>query len=734
MAAPALATTRIDGVDKVTGSATYAADITRPGQLVGKILRSPYPHARIVSIDTSRAKALPGVHAVLIGQDLSPDFLVGRSMRDMPVLARDKVRFVGEKVAAVAAETAEIADEALGLIEVEYEELPAVFDPLEAIEPGAPLLHDPDWVRAHKTPTQRVADYPNSVSAPISGASVDEVEAALAGADYVFEHQFRTPVQHQAYLEPHSCLVEVDEHDVAHVWASNKAPFLLLNYLREGIELDRDHVEIHMLPLGGDFGGKGSFMDIPLAYFLAKASGRPVKITMTYNEELMAANPRHSAVVWVKSGFAKDGTLVARWLKAFYNSGGYAAMKPGPAATVGGGHAALGSYDVPTWRAEVHMIYTNTVPCGHMRAPGRAQTAYAVELHMDLCARAMGIDPVELRAMNTDRHPRKTRSGEPGSAPKGREVLEAAAKAIGWHEPRPEGVGRGIAVIEIGNSMGDYMAEMIVEQGGNVVLKTPIAEQGSGMLTVFRQMVAEGWGIPLEQVRIQQEASRDFSYDRGVGGSRITRIIGRMIEVMTQRLQKRLAEYAAAELGVAVEQVQPEPGGFRIAGGQFIGLGDAAQLAGEDVVELLAYEPDPFDGVHAFAAMAAEVHVDRETGEVELRKMVSAHEVGRVINPVLFRGQIEGALMQGRGYAFTEGLAMEEGRVTNLNFHEYKIACMADIPELEIVLLPPDLSLGITPIGEGPNCALPPAIMNAIVEVIGHPVEIPISPESLIAD
>jgi CO/xanthine dehydrogenase Mo-binding subunit len=225
---------RVDGVEKVSGQATYAADVVRPGMLHAKILRSPLPHARIASIDVSKARALPGVHTVLTAQDL-PDALIGRSMRDMSILARDRVRFIGEKVAAVAAEDVETAERALDLIEIEYEELPAVFDPVEAIKPGAPHVHEPDWVRAHKTPQQKVADYPNSVSNPIYGVSQEEAEAALAAADHAFDHWFHVPVQHQAYLEPHCCTVEFDDRGVAHIWASQKAPYLLLDYLREGL-------------------------------------------------------------------------------------------------------------------------------------------------------------------------------------------------------------------------------------------------------------------------------------------------------------------------------------------------------------------------------------------------------------------------------------------------------------------------------------------------------------------
>src|SRR5581483_9086709 len=262
--------------------------------------------------------------------------------------------------------------------------------------------------------------------------------------------------------------------------------------LRLGLGLSREQVEIHMLPLGGDFGGKGSFMDIPLAYFLAKASGRPVKLTMTFAEELMAGNPRHSAVVTVKSGFDRNGKLLARWTRAIYNSGGYAAFKPAPDATLpgirGGG---LGPYPVPVFRVEGHMVYTNTVPCGHMRAPGEAQPIHSVECHMDLCARAMGMDPLELRLINAPDDPRETPTGEPGSRPRAREALQAAARAIGWTKPRPNGVGRGIALVEVGNSLGEYMAAMTVARDGQIVLHTPIIENGAGMLTAFRTMAAE---------------------------------------------------------------------------------------------------------------------------------------------------------------------------------------------------------------------------------------------------
>jgi CO/xanthine dehydrogenase Mo-binding subunit len=726
------ALTRIDGVDKVTGGATYAADVTRPGMLWGKVLRSPLPHARIISIDTRRARDVSGVHAVLTGRDI-PEYRIGRAMRDMPVLARDRVRFFGEKVAAVAAESPEIAEEALGLIEVEYEELPAVFDPVEAMQPEAPLIHDPETVRAWATPAQMVADYPNSVNLSISGASPEEMERAFAAADHVFEHTYRTPIQHQGYLEPHACLVELNDQDVAEIWASNKAPFLLLNYLREGLGLTRDRLDIQMMPVGGCFGGKGSFMDIPLAYQLALVSGSPVKMVMTYTEELMAGNPRHAAVITVRSGFNRDGRLVARWSRVVFASGAYAAFKPSPDASISAGaHAGgVGPYDVPLTRVEVHMVYTNTVPGGHMRMPGETQPLYAEECHMDLCARAMGIDPLQLRLINAKTEPRETPISAPHSLPRSREVLEAAAKAIGWHEPKPDNVGRGLAMVEIATSVvGVYTSHITVERSGQLVLHTPIIEQGCGMLTVFRQMVSEAWGVPLEQVRVEQ-TMKDIEFDRGVGGSRVTRMVGRVITMVAERLQRRLAELLAAELGIDVDQVTFESGGFRAPDGRVHSLAEVVALAGADVTEQVRYVPQPdLDLVEVYSVQAAEVEIDRETGQVKILRVVTAHENGRILNPMLYQGQIDGNIIQGIGYALTEGLVYDDGRVTNLNLHEYKMPNIGDIPELETILLPEDRGIGTSAIGEGPHAGIAPALINAIVDAIGpHQIDIPITPD-----
>jgi CO/xanthine dehydrogenase Mo-binding subunit len=720
---------RLDAVAKVTGSAVYAGDVRRPGVLWARVVRSPLPHARILAIDAAAARALPGVHAVLTAADLPPGVRVGRAMRDMPVLACGKVRFAGEKVAAVVADSLEIAETALALIQVEYEDLPAVFDPLEAIQPGAPLVHEPDDVRAWAAPAQIVADYPNSVSLPTWGCSLEEVERALASADHVVEHTFHTARQHQVYLEPHVATVEVDERGVAHIWAANKAPFLLMNYLQVGPGLTREQLDIHILPLGGDFGGKGSFMDIPLLYYLSLATSRPVKMAMTFPEELGAGNPRHAATIRVRSGVRADGRIVGQFMQVYFNSGAYAAFKPSPDATLPSiPFGGFGPYDIPAARLEAHMIYTNAVPGGHMRGPGEAQTAYALECHLELTARELGLDPVCFREQNVTRGPRAT-GGPPARA---REVLLAAADAIDWHASRPRDVGRGLALLEYRTIPGVYSANLGIERDGRLVIYTPIVENGVGSHTAFRDLVAATFGVPVEQVEVVP-TTEGVGNDRGVGGARVTRLVGTILERLADTLRERLRGLLAAEMGLEADAVEVCQGGLRTPDGRLVSLAEAAALSPEPLLERLTYPATADDNAIVYLCEAAEVQVDRETGRITPRRLVSVHEVGRVIRPDLHAAQIQGGVAQGLGYALMEGLRLDEqGRVTTLNLHEYKIPSQPDMPPLEIVLLPPDEALGITPIGEGPSNGVAPAIANAVVDVVGtRAFDLPIDPEAV---
>jgi CO/xanthine dehydrogenase Mo-binding subunit len=489
---------------------------------------------------------------------------------------------------------------------------------------------------------------------------------------------------------------------------------------------------MHLLPLGGDFGGKGSFMDIPLVYYLARASGRPVKMAMTFTEELMAGNPRHAATIVVRTGLnRRDGRIQARWVRGYFASGGYAAFKPSTDSTLPGfKRGAIGPYAIPVHRAECHMIYTNHVPGGHMRSPGEAQVAYAIEAHMELIARELGLDPVEFRARNGSHHGRRAEDDGPDVPPRVDEVLEAAARAIGLHEPRPEGVGRGLALIEFSTSPGNYGGVLHVARDGQVTIQTPIIENGAGMLTVFRRIVADELGLPIQQVRIEQSLD-NIEEDRGVGGSRTTRLVGKLIIELSHRVQARLADLLAGEFGLDRAAIDVVPAaGFKTPDGRSFSFAEAAALSNDPISEKMVFRATARDSSAVFLAQAAEVCVDRDTGAVTPRRVVTVQEVGRIIDPLLFKRQIEGGLLQGLGYALMEQIVLQDGRVQNLNLHEYKIPTQADMPEVETFLIGHDLRLGITPVGEGANAGIAPAIANAVVDAVGPLVlDLPISPE-----
>ena len=373
-------TPRTDGVDKVRGASVYTADVHLDGMLWGKILRSPYPHGRILRVDASRARDIPGVFAVVTAQDI-PDALVGMIVRDMPVLARDKVRYAGEAVAAVAAEDADAAEEALAAIEVEYEELPAVFDEVEGVRDGAPLVHDdpsvygmpprpgagtPQFFRYAGTPLP--LDGRPNVNAHLYWGKGD-VDAGFAQADRIFEHTFTTKRVHQGYLEPHACLVWIDSDRLVQVRASQKAPFSLRRQLADATLLDPERIVVEPMMIGGDFGGKASLMNVALAYFLAERAARPVKIVMSYAEEFMAGNPRHPARVTLRTGVTKEGVMTATHAFVHLNSGAYVARSGGRGLPLVSD--AAGVYRTPNVRIDCLAVYTNTLPHGHFRGVGQ---------------------------------------------------------------------------------------------------------------------------------------------------------------------------------------------------------------------------------------------------------------------------------------------------------------------------------------------------------------------------
>ncbi|MBI4234177.1 MAG: xanthine dehydrogenase family protein molybdopterin-binding subunit [Chloroflexi bacterium] len=722
---------RLEGNDKVLGRARYVADLGLPGMLWGKALRSPYPHARILGIDASKARRIPGVHAVLTAQDI-PDTRVGRRLRDMPVLARGRVRFIGEKVAAVAAEDPDVAEEALLAIEVEYQALPAVFDPLEAMQEGAPLLHEglPGY-QGLPGPMDKASNVVSHVT-----WSKGDVQEGFAQADHVFEHTLTCPFVHQAYLEPHACVVRIDEGGRVQVWANNKTPFLLRRQLAEGALLPEERIVVHPVPIGGDFGGKGSFMDVPLAYFLAGASRRPVKMVMSYIEELMAGNPRHPVVATLRSGVTRDGRIVARQVRMVFNSGAYAAFKPSPSVTLLGASHAAGPYSIPHARIDSYVVYTNCVPCGHFRAPGEPQAVFVAESHMDMVARELGLDPLEFRLRNLVREGDTSPTGEQWHHIRAEETLRAAAEAIGWGKPKDRpNVGRGIAMGERHVGIGQSNATLRLEPDGSLTLLTPVLDTGTGAHLILRQVVAEVLSVPVEQVSVVNVDTSAAPFDSGVGGSRVTFVAGQTALRAAQQLRQKLAALAAERLGCQESEVQLAEGAFQARGRRLTLAQVAAGAPLEATSVFVEFSATQFAEVTGFTAQAAEVEVDPDTGQVQVRCIVSANDVGTVLNPIAHQGQIEGGVIQGLGYALMEELRVSEGRVSTLTFGEYKIPTMKDVPPLTTVLLESPTGPGPfqgKAIGEHAISPIAPAIANALFDAIGVRIaDLPITAEKV---
>ena len=730
---------RGDGPEKVLGAAEYAVDVCRSGMLWGKALRSPLPHARVLSIDTSRAERLPGVRAVLTAKDI-PRTLVGRKLKDHPVLAQERVRFVGEKVAAVAAVSLEVAEEALGLIDVDYEELPSVFDPLEALDPEAPILH-PE-LQSYRGLAQPIYNPSNEFD--ILHRRKGDVLRGFAESDFLFEHTFTTQMMHQGYLEPHACLVEVDGAGRVQIWANNKSPYNLRKQLADATGLSLNRIVLYPCTIGGDYGGKGSFMDVPLCYHLARTSGRPVKMIMTYAEELMAGNPRHPSVVTVKTGVKKDGRMWARQTQMVFGAGAYGGFVP--TTNLGGSRYSGGCYRIPHLHLISRMVYTNNVPCGHMRAPGEAQCLFAVESHTDMIAREMGVDPYEFRLQNAIRDGDVNSFSEGGNEPKGfrnvkaRETLRSAAQAAGWERHRPKAVGRGMSLAHRAPGGGVSTAIVSIDREGYITLRTPIWDTGTAAQTILRQIVAEELTIPVDDVRLKELDTDALSNDSGVGAGRVTHLAGWATQKAARDLKQNLMTLAASLLECPPEEIVIQKSRCMLRGipesafplSRLVAKATASSGQPlESRFEYRAGEPD----ITSFCVQVAEVEVDTETGQIRILKIVTAHDVATILHPVAHQGQIEGAFVQGLGFALMEHLDSEKGRISTLNLGEYKLPNILDLPELITVLVdkgPGSLPYDGKGIGEASLAPVSPAIANAIADAVGVRItDLPITAEKV---
>ena len=724
------ATPRVEGVLKVTGKALYSADLQLPDSLWGRCLRSPIPYGRIKRIDTSKALEVPGVKAVITGQDVT-GLRIGRCIYDTPVLADGVVRFIGEKVAAVAAETKLAAEQALELIEVEYEELEPLLDPLEAAKPGAPVLH-PDLLSYKGLPVP--VESVSNVFAYLKWGK-GNLEEGFKQADLVVENTFTTQVTHQSYLEPHACVVKTAADGSAEVWSCSKTPFAVRGQLSNCIGVAKEKLIFHPTHIGGDFGGKGGFMDVPVAYFLSKKSGQPVKMIMDYTEELTAGNPRHASIIKIKTGVKKNGTIVAHHIQFIFDSGAYASMKP--AGYLIGASTCAGPYKIANCLIEERMVYTNKIPCGHMRAPGDPQGFFANESQLDIIARKLGMDPAEFKRRNMLRDGDETPIGGHISHIRGKEALEKALQLAGYGKPKPKNVGLGLSFSEWSPSGGEGNVFVTIEDDGKVKVVTPVVDQGAGVLTVIVEVVGEELNTPASEIELKQVDSTIVPSDGGVGGSRATRVYGNASYEAGVKAREELFAFAAQALEVDPKELSLDRGAIaHKSSKRKMSFAEVVKFKGAPIYVRGYYKSAEKSHDASVSAQIAEVHVDPETGEVTLRNMVSAHTTGKVINPLMHQGQIEGGVVFGLGFALTEEVMFDGAKITTTNFGEFKIPNITDIPPLKTAVME-NVPAGPGPynslaIGEVANTPTAAAVANAVADACGVRItDLPVTSEKV---
>jgi CO/xanthine dehydrogenase Mo-binding subunit len=722
---------RVEGEQKVGGGAVYAVDVSVPDMLWAKVLRSPVAHGRIRKIDVQKALKLSGVRAVLTSEDLL-GAKIGKKIVDMPILADGRVRYRGEKVAAVAADSEAIAEAALDLIEVEYEELPIVTDPLEAMTPEAPLLHP--GLAEYKGLLHKI-ETPSNVFVHLTWKK-GVVEEGFRQSDVVVENTFTVPAVHQAYIEPHSSLVRIHPDGNADVWSSNKSPFNLRDQVGSALRVAPASLVIHPCYVGGDFGGKGDGNDVALCYALAKKSGRPVKLLIDYTEELIAGNPRHGAVIKIKTGVKKNGILIAQHIQFVFDSGAYGSYRP--QGYLVGAHDAPGPYRIPNCLVEEKYVYTNKMPCGYMRAPGHLQAFFASESQADLVAKRLNMDPVEFRRMNFMHDGDTSPLGEVIPHVKATETLARALDESGYRKPKGKSIGRGCAIADWVSKGGESYAFVKIDEDGVVTLSSAVTDTGPGVFTMMRQIIGEELKVPLDSIQVEMLDSTKVVKDTGVRGSSSTRVHGSSALDAARKLRDVILNVAAAAMQTTPADLILYDGGvIHGRAERRMSYGELARANG-GLLMAEGHYANMKDGPEAsLVAQVAEVEVDEETGEISVNKLTTAHNTGTILNPLTHQGQIDGGVVMGMGYGLIENLAVDEsGQALATNLGEYKIPNIKDIPELKTTILQSDFGSGpynSMSIGETSLIPTAAAIANAVEDAVGVRIRsLPITAEKVL--
>jgi CO/xanthine dehydrogenase Mo-binding subunit len=679
---------RVDAADKIAGRAVFTADVRLPGMCHAAVVRSPYPRAKIQAVDVSAALAVPGVITVVTGADL-PERRFGRRVRDLPTLARGEARFCGERVAAVVAETREQAERAATRVVVEYAPLPAVLDAATALDPASPAVQTTPW----SYPGAVVAEGTHNQQAHVEHGSREAAEAALQDAVFVVDRTYTTPTVHQGYLEPQAVVARIDTEGTVHVWMANKSPYALRRQLAEGFGLDPKAIVVHPVAIGGDFGGKGSPMDAPLCVELARAAGRPVRLVLRYPEDLAAANPRHPSRIRLRLGSDAAGRLLGLVSDAVLDGGAYAGFKPIPTVVPHGVEEPGRSYRIAAAHSSATVAYTNTVPRGHMRAPGSPQAVFAFESALDELAGLVGLDPVEMRRRNLLSTGEANPYGDAYVEARGRETLEAAIAAYRPVDAGPgERHGVGLALYDRQTPGGSTSLRLLPVPGG-LVVEVGFPEQGSGTHTVVRDGLARALGLRPEAIAVRQVPTADLPHDDGVGGSRVTSSMSSAIAKAAEAWRSRTGDEAVL---VVTEREQERP-------------------------------------VTSYCVQLAQVAVDPESGRVRVLELLTAVDVAEVVNGRAHRMQLDGAAAMGYGYACLEDLDLRDGQVWAATLADYRLPTSAEVPRFRTVLVGGGRGLGALDVksaGELANVPTAAAIANAVAAAAGVRVrDLPITAE-----
>ena len=756
---------REDALVKLTGRAEYSTDISLPGMLYGRILRSPFSHARVLNIDTSKVEKLPGVKAVLTAKN-TPSTDSPHS--DRRIFATNKVRYIGDEVAAVAAISEDIAEEALELIEVEYEELPAIFDPMDAMNPDLIRIHDPD-TPAIKPQASPISEY-FIREASIKGNVIEtfqyergDVEKGFGEADCIVENTYRTPFVYQAPMERIACMADHIGGRLT-MWTSSMHPFQLHTGLARVLNMSKSDVRVIQTYIGGAFGTKIHLQPIyPICALLAMKAERPVKAVNTREEDIEASRPRVGSHIKLKMGAKKDGTFTAKQIEMVGDAGAY--IDAGHDITLFASIVTGGLYRIANIKANSNTVFTNKMPTGAFRGFGVPQMTFAVETTVDELAEKLGIDPVELKLKNATRTGDITAHGWEIKNCALDECIQRVAEVSRWKEKKsklPPGRGIGMACgvfcsdYRMGQGFGGSTCYAKMLDGGKVSLITGEPDYGQGSRTIYAQIAAEVLGLSLEDVIFHTQDTDITPFTLGPDGDRVTISGGTAVKLAAEDVKRQLFEIAAKQMEVESADLEARDGKVFVRNnpGRTMSIAELAEIGvyrrggkpvqGEGVDERKTVLVDStgygnFSSAYTFGAQIAEVEVDAKTGEVKIVNFYAAHDLGQAINPMAAEGQVEGGISQAIGHTLTENYGFENGKVFNSTSLKYGVPSSLDIPYIHTILVQSQVKdipgpFGAKGIGEQSIIPPTPAIANAIYNTFGMRIrEFPITPEIIIS-